>query len=546
MQNEIEITKQVFFHGNKPKHDLFALLKNLYPPLIKPPTACTVENVANSQADIIVICVADADTNGFKKYLKFIVDLSEKSFNKPIITISKVDTNTYDKKDCGTTYTLLDSGIWFRHITVTDDAIKEVTDRTAFIEKTFNPLQAEIEKYIKEGIYKIPCATEYRKHFMKLLALNFDDYYQFSNLINLPSETKILEESKKRFAMLKDLFEAEEGQPLARCLIVGNKGKHEGEGYVERILKIIEALNTPSQQGKKQLETLTIERPKEDENPSQRLKDTHYDILMLDYETDPIDNSVSPIELIQEIKAQLSQVSNADTTNILKSGTGNLFWILPVTRNPSALFSHMQKELLPLLDKGWYLSRGADPINNPNFFFFKLVNMLSVKAEEAGFIKIKNKDDKEVWQYDILSNVKEMIKNFPKEDFSLENIVKGNDLKEDCLDKVQFKLIYAKLVEIHSRFKQIRKEQREKKDLLFPQAAYKIMSANFDEVLWARLINMFHLFAYGSQSDWVTVWDDALHLKQFYRKKAIKSSTVNIEHRDLFNAIFYYINKKHN
>jgi hypothetical protein len=518
-----EIRKHVFYYGKDINcQPYFAQLKNL----ASDQKVLPISDLDNQKG--IVLIFIDPTIKNIDTYLKEVFIEEGSNIIAPVITVSIKALEDYETKD--SSKTLLDSGIWFRYYQLKEDNWAKIL-----------LLIGEIEHYYANiDLYKE--TKKQRKHYISLLKLSFDGDYGFKNLINLPSETEVTALAQKKYKALSKLFSANKN-PLANCLLLSQRAYSKVENRLKCImsdlLKDLESAYSPPTDENSTLDTVEINIVENTQEALELMENGYFDIIMFDYKNgDP-----SAIESINYLK----QLQN-DKEKKYKRGPGDLFWVLPISLNPPALFSHMQKEKLSLVDKSWYISRGVDPFSHPHFFFYKLVNMLSVMAKEAGFIeKHTDTEGGTEWEYDVIQSLKRLIIEHPKKD--KKNEIQSDDkLKEGCLEFVQFKLIYSKLIEMHTRFKQIkfekqygykvvREEGQPEKRPLFAAAAYEIMRKNFDEVAWARLISMFYLLAYGSQPDWMTIWDDALYLEEKYK---------NENNEDLFKALLFHINKNHN
>lgn len=266
----------------------------------------------------------------------------------------------------------LDSSIWFRTV-----EYKDKVDKDAKLEK----IKKEIESYKGFGIYNSAIAREYRDLQLKMALIEplkggahagKIAPFQFHSETEMQKKTteifEIIKEYKWDFLLIDDF--AEKGlRKFKKNKEFGGKTKIE---ILENIIgkEIIIKLDY----------ALYIE--KNDENSAiNKIKKNKYDIILLDY-------LFSNEEIFEKNKPEYGiKFFNLIRKGEIKKNKAikEKYWIFPVSVFNSALLSNMQKKGYEYYTENWYFSPGADPINTPNLFKYKLYKFLELQTKYFPF-----------------------------------------------------------------------------------------------------------------------------------------------------------------
>ena len=109
--------------------------------------------------------------------------------------------------------------------------------------------------------------------------------------------------------------------------------------------------------------------------------------------------------------------------DIVKLNRGPLdkFWIVPMTSYNSSFISDLQSKRVQLIDHRWNISQGADPINTPWKFLYKLNEFVDLQLRLCVF-----------WKSQLLKFLQ-----FTAEDFEEEFRNNVHDQKESCFEQFQ-------------------------------------------------------------------------------------------------------------
>ena len=113
-------------------------------------------------------------------------------------------------------------------------------------------------------------------------------------------------------------------------------------------------------------------------------RDKVYDIIFLDYLLAPAEEKIPKSdagtkraygnELLDRIKKN---------PNSFQKGPLSRFWIFPVSVFSSAMLSSIRRGIYAHNDSDWSLSSGADPINTPYLFLFKLLTFMELMKNKC-------------------------------------------------------------------------------------------------------------------------------------------------------------------
>ena len=108
----------------------------------------------------------------------------------------------------------------------------------------------------------------------------------------------------------------------------------------------------------------------------------------------------------------------------LNRGPLDKFWVIPMTSYNSSFISDLQRKHVRLIDHRWNISQGADPINTPWKFLYKLNEFIDLQLRQSVF-----------WKEQLLTFLQFTCEDYIDR-FNKKHTVKGND-GQTCFDDFQ-------------------------------------------------------------------------------------------------------------
>jgi len=201
------------------------------------------------------------------------------------------------------------------------------------------------------------------------------------------------------------------------------------------------------------------------------MRDNRYDIIVLDYllgESDVPGEREYGTELLEKLNNQ----------NGLLKGPYGRFWIFPASAFSYSMLEDIQNKDMQLISDKWYISRGADPVNTPHLFRYKLREFLNLQIKEARFIEI----------YKCIVSIR-------SEFFSKKTKSK--------IKRKHFVNLYELLLTLGSKEDYFKKE--EYKESEFQKTFF---GKKFKAPYFAHLLDMLYFSAYGSDVEWAELQDE--------------------------------------
>ncbi len=223
-----------------------------------------------------------------------------------------------------------------------------------------------------------------------------------------------------------------------------------------------------------------------------------YDIVLLDYLLNDTGNTTYGTSLLQEIENE----SDAFHASVL----GN-FWVFPISSFSYAMLDAIYERGISHFDKKWFLASGADPINTPEMFKFKLLKFMLAQFNEAGYEEISNQNQQKIRPITVLDY--------------LSNIFKPEASSDIFSLSVRMRKQFPELVKLHSKFEGL---LRHKEKSLFAQSMIQNIYLDFSDDMWSHLLRLSYLIAYGSFSQCNQMWDECISLKKKFTEKGLARS----------------------
>jgi len=214
------------------------------------------------------------------------------------------------------------------------------------------------------------------------------------------------------------------------------------------------------------------------------LKTEMFDMIFLDYLLGEKDGDGRELgsELLKEIQEKEDLRKNI--------GPLNKFWIFPISAFSYAMMDELREQGYGYLGDYWHISGGADPINTPWLFKYKLVKFLSQQLSSLLPKERMKKNGIQDILFEFLNNVfysDDNVSKSAKDSYNDFLDLKG---KYEILleDKYKKSFLAGNLVEI----------EQEKAEKLFEHLHYLI-----------------YLLAYGSPVEWEMMWEEYVYIRNF-------------------------------
>lgn len=100
-----------------------------------------------------------------------------------------------------------------------------------------------------------------------------------------------------------------------------------------------------------------------------------------------LDSAPAVVDMLKENNPQLSDIQLKEFQDNVRLNRGPLdkFWIIPMTSYNSSFISDLQSKHVKLIDHRWNISQGADPINTPWKFLYKLNEFVDLQLRQSVF-----------------------------------------------------------------------------------------------------------------------------------------------------------------
>jgi len=208
------------------------------------------------------------------------------------------------------------------------------------------------------------------------------------------------------------------------------------------------------------------------EATKKKITEKMYDMILLDYllgENSEEKRREYGHELLEKINDPGEQPWD-------KKGPMNYFWIFPISVFSYAILDELFEKGIRHFSEHWHLASGADPVNTPQLFRYKLYRFMKMQLREAG----------------VIDEFKAITQNPPK-----KNI---RNWASDIFGKL--------LLEFGNKKKLIQDAQSGKSE--FAKTAIK----SHDEIhYYEHLQHLVYLLAYGSGLEWPEMWHELEYLK---------------------------------
>jgi len=225
-----------------------------------------------------------------------------------------------------------------------------------------------------------------------------------------------------------------------------------------------------------------------------------FDMIFLDYLLGKRDGGAREFgsELLIEIQNKKDIQENA--------GPLGKFWIFPISAFSYAMMDELREQGYGYLSEYWYISGGADPINTPWLFKYKLVKFLNQQ----------------------ISSSKHNITNFLEGKFSSRSDVSLDARK--C---------YSSLIILRKDYYSLKSDK--KKSFLAKSMIKYLEKHNTPNHIWEHLHHLLYLLAFGSGLEWSEMWEEFTFIKNF-----ICNQDTNCENANYLKPIKEHIIKLQN
>lgn len=447
--------------------------------------------------------------------------------------------NIYDKMFFDARYRFLDSSIWFRYLPLGENFQQRLTKAIK-----------DIHYYYQNNIYNTNISRNFLEFQLRLL---FNSYVGRENKkgqhathvtpFKFHSESQMQKRSIKFYNKIKHLS--------WNFLVIDDKAKIsiERNSDAPSKLEIIEGLlkNIENGEGfhieKKEIEfdenkVLKPEKDKDNSNiiakrnkPTVYLyyttsiekakiaiedKDIYYDIVLLDYlfNTEG-EQPAYGYELIQMLKEDLSDESQKELRGPLSKMT-----IFPISVYANAMRDAITD--LGYSHKNWYwhISGGADPVNTPEHFKFKIIDVMHQQLDDAA--KIKTIEEDEFPKPRILAYLQDIMGDEPSNHGEEKQEVFG--VKFQARQKFPD---FVRLGELLERFNNYKDKSR------FAQTVMHYHFFDFDTFAWDHFQNLVYLLKHGTFLQRDDMWEEYTLLVEVIDRKIRhqQNNIVNIENR---------------
>ncbi len=205
-----------------------------------------------------------------------------------------------------------------------------------------------------------------------------------------------------------------------------------------------------------------------------KIKDKMYDMILLDYllgENTKEKRREFGHELLAKIEAGEKQL-------LAHKGPMNYFWIFPISVFSYAILDELFERGISHFSDNWHLASGADPVNTPQLFRYKLYQFMKMQLREAGAI----------------DKFQAINQNPPKDD---ENI------------RIWASNVFGKLLIEFGNKKRLFDDAHSGKSEL----AKSIIKSDAEIHYYEHLQHLIYLLAYGSGLEWPEMWHELEYLK---------------------------------
>ena len=206
---------------------------------------------------------------------------------------------------------------------------------------------------------------------------------------------------------------------------------------------------------------------------SEKIATKMFDIILLDYLL-----GENTQESRREFGHELLEKITVTEELFQKKGPMNYFWIFPISVFSYAILDELFEKGISHFSEHWHLSSGADPVNTPQLFRYKLYRFMKMQLQEAG----------------VIEEFKAIKQNIPKN---------ANDIRNWASD------IFGKLL------LEFGNKKRLINDAHAGNSAFaKSVISSHDEIhYYEHLQHLVYLLAYGAGLEWPEMWHELEYLK---------------------------------
>jgi len=474
-----------------------------------------------SPSPMIVVGLEDI-TGMYRRKDKTGANQANDTSNKEIINQLNLDNRAL----------FFDTSIWNRYVPLDEH-----------FEERFKNVLTEICAYHEMGLYQTVVAVEYLEFRTRMMLNSYLAPLQSGHARNISpfhfhSETYMREMARREFEKIKDagicwhclLVDDYASKPLRK--IEAKKEKSEGEKTSEKVPDECEEKGKNKKQileqvlktfdetlGKEKIKTIEIQGEKPEgvvDDTINKLKNDMYDIIFLDYLLGKSgaggDKRETCIELLKRIRDH-GESEDKDKNKDLLENKGPLgkFWFFPISAFSYAMLDDMREQGFGHHTDLWEISSGADPINTPNLFLYKLLKFMNQQIKEIGIPQISESESSRTG-----------FLTFFNETFCTAECV-----------RTAAQSSYPIFVTIHTNYEMLRNESEKRKKRrkrneasaekekpeCFTSSVLKTYFHDLDASFFEHLDHLIYLLAYGSNVQKAEMWEEYNFVKKCILRK---------------------------
>lgn len=269
-----------------------------------------------------------------------------------------------------------------------------------------------------------------------------------------------------------------------------------------------------------------------------KLTNGTFDIILLDYLLDIVPESGSskmdrPREYGNELLECITGEGKVERgkSEMLQQQRGpiNHYWIFPVSVFYVSMLDKLREQGIGHINKYWYMSRGADPVNTPQLFLYNFHSFLNLQINE------------------VLPQKSEVIDFMKDNPIRERNDLDGHDVKS-WAQRVYGSFIY--------RFRKsgMLVSDCERKSLFAESMLSLLEESTAETMIVEYMENLLYLLAYGTKLDWPQMWEaftlvaeDPAVKEVIIKQSGLDQSGEKPQGRDFkashLNPIMNYINR---
>lgn len=279
---------------------------------------------------------------------------------------------------------------------------------------------------------------------------------------------------------------------------------------IEELLKEMET----SLGSNRQIELIACSRFEE---ITEVIKNKAPDIILLDYLLDDKEPGQNTQKrwLGSEVLKKLEDDVKAGTLKTEKQPLG-YFWIMPISAFTHTMQSDLKQKGIQYFNRLWMMSDGADPINTPELFKFKLSELMIEMVDRAGYEEIRK----------TLSQ-NEMFKNDVNKNQDIDFLNYFRCFFPETKVKLTVRRKFREIVDLKSDFSGL---HTIKDSSPFAKSVIRRLYKDIDEATFDHILNLCYLIAYGNRLQAKQMWEEYNFIRLKLKNKGITDNLKELEH----------------